>query len=143
MLHQVLADGGIRWAVSHAAGGDESQQPALAKAIKPLDEKVIVDSTRGLPLRRVFTLAVRPIVDGEISEGDVTCHEVEPPGLACLDLFEAFDADGLPRVVSREESQDAPCHEVFFKRDDLRLFARQRAGKDTHPRRRIEHAAEG
>ena len=58
-------------------------------------------------------LAVRPIVDGEISEGDVTRHEIEPPSLACLDLFEAFDADGLPRVVSHEESQDAPRHEVF------------------------------
>ena len=115
MLHQVLADGGIRRAVSHAAGSDEGQQSALAKAVKSLDEKVIVDGARGLPLRRVFTLAVRPIVDGEISEWDVTRHEVEPPGLACLDLFEAFDADSLPRVVSREESQDAPRHKVFFK----------------------------
>ena len=143
MLHQVLADGGIRRAVGHAARGDEGQQSALAKAVKPLDEKVIVDGARGLPLRRVFTLAVRPIVDGEISEGDVTRHEIKSPGLACLDLFEAFGANGLPRVVSREESQDAPRHEVFFERDDLRLFVRQRAGKDTHPSRRIEHAAEG
>ena len=143
MLHQVLADGGIRRAVGHAARGDEGQQSALAKAVKPLDEKVIVDGARGLPLRRVFTLAVRPIVDGEISEGDVTRHEIEPPSLACLDLFEAFDADGLSRIVSREKSQDAPCHEVFFERDDVRLFVRQRLGKDTHPSRRIEHAAEG
>ena len=124
MLHQVLADGGIRRAVGHAAGSDEGQQSALAKAVKPLDEKVIVDGTGGLPLRRVFTLAVRPIVDGEISEWNVTRHEVESPDLACLDLFEAFDANGLPRVVSREESQDAPRHEVFFERYDLRLFAR-------------------
>ena len=143
MLHQVLADAGIRWAVSHAAGGDESQQSALAKAVKPLDEKVIVDGARGLPLRCVFTLAVRPIVDGEISKGDVTRHEVEPPDLACLNLFEAFDTDGLPRIVSREKSQDAPRHKVFFERYDVRLFARQRLGKDPHPSRRIEHAAEG
>ena len=143
MLHQVLADGGIRRAISHAAGGDEGQQSAFAETVEAFDEKVVVNGPRGLPLRRVFTLAVRPIVDGEISEGDVTRYEVEPPGLACLDLFEAFDANRLPRVVSREESQDAPRHEVFFKRDDLRLFARQRAGKDTHPSRRIEHSAEG
>ena len=102
-----------------------------------------MDGARGLPLRRVFTLAVRPIVDDKISEWDVTRHEIEPPGLVRLDLFEAFDANGLPRVVGREESQDAPRHKVFFKRDDTCLFVRQRLGKDTHPRRRVEHSAEG
>ncbi|PNE23958.1 hypothetical protein BHU16_09780 [Tannerella sp. oral taxon 808] len=102
-----------------------------------------MDGARGLPLRSVFTLAVRPIVDDKISEGDVTRHEIEPPDLARLDLFEAFDADSLPRVVGREESQNSPRYKVFFKRDDVRLFARQRAEKDTHPSRRIKHAAEG
>ena len=143
MLHQVLADGGIRRAVSHAAGSDEGQQSALAKAVKPLDEKVIVDGARGLPSHHVIGPSVRPIIDDIMSERDIARHEVEPPGLACLDLFEAFDADGLPRIVSREKSQDAPCQEVVFERYDLRLFARQRTRKDAHSRRWVEHAADG
>ena len=76
VLHQVTADGFVLGTVQYALRGDECQQSALLDAVQSLHKKVIVDGSCGFTLENVFSLAVLPVIDHEITKGNVTCYKV-------------------------------------------------------------------